>query len=296
MLEVKGITRSFGDLQVLSDVGFDVPAGTLTGVVGGRDAGKTTLLRILAGLLDADDGSVLLDGEALEGVDLQRVGYLPQQRGLYPSMRVSEQLVYIGRLHGFSMGAAERNASTLLEKFGIADFAGDRLDTLGLGDRQRVQIAATLVHDPDVILLDAPFEGLDAGAVDGIIDILSGHTDSGVPIVLTTTELSIVDGVADNLVILQDGEVQAGAATGDLLVPTARFEIEASAGLGWLEDISGVTVDELDGTYARFTVTDDDHRDEVSQRVLKKALEFGTVTHFSAEAPTIDELARTTAV
>lgn len=296
MLEVKGITRSFGDLQVLSDVGFRRSRRTLTGIVGGRDAGKTTLLRILAGLLDADDGSVLLDGEALDGVDLQRVGYLPQQRGLYPSMRVAQQLVYIGRLHGFSLGAAERNTHTLLEKLGIADFADLRLDSLGLGDRQRVQIAATLVHDPDVIMLDAPFEGLDTGAVDDIIEVLGGHAESGVPIVLTTTELGVVEGVTDNLVILQDGEVQAEAATNELLVPTGRFEIEASAGLDWLGNVSGVTVDELDGNYARFSVADEADRADVSQRVLQKALGLGTVTHFSAEAPTIDELARTTAV
>lgn len=148
MLEVSKINKSFAGRRVLTDVSFDVAGGRITGFVGRNGAGKTTTMRIMLGVLSADAGDVRLGGAPLTGTDRRRFGYMPEERGLYPKMPVAEQLIYLARLHGLGAGTARRNAADLLEQLGLAERATDRVETLSLGNQQRAQVAAALVHDP----------------------------------------------------------------------------------------------------------------------------------------------------
>lgn len=168
VLELQGINRSFSGRQVLDDVGLTVRPGRMTGFVGANGAGKTTTMRIILGVLTADSGSVTLDGQALVAADRRRFGYMPEERGLYPKMKVAEQLGYFARLHGLGSAAAKANTKVLLERLGLAERAAEPVEKLSLGNQQRVQVAAALVHDPEVLILDEPFSGLDPVAVETV--------------------------------------------------------------------------------------------------------------------------------
>src|SRR6218665_4041400 len=161
MLQLRGIGKSYGSRLVLDDVSFLVAPGRLTGFVGGNGAGKTTTMRIVLGLLSADGGTVALDGRSLTAEDRRHFGYMPEERGLYPKMKVLEQIVYLARLHGFGKADATARATTLLTELGLEERLGDTIESLSLGNQQRAQIAASLVHDPEVLILDEPFSGLD---------------------------------------------------------------------------------------------------------------------------------------
>src|SRR3712207_4821917 len=157
MLEVHELTRVYGDKTALDRVSFDVRPGRMTGFVGANGAGKTTAMRILVGVLAATSGRVTWDGEELSTDRRRRFGYMPEERGLYPKMGLRDQLVYFGRLHGMTGQAAHRRATDLLGRLGLGDRADDHLETLSLGNQQRVQVCAALVHHPVALVLDEPF-------------------------------------------------------------------------------------------------------------------------------------------
>ena len=172
MLEIRNLDKRYGTRQVLDDVSFDVHPGRMTGFVGGNGAGKTTTMRIILGVLAADSGTVSLDGESLDVGGRRRFGYMPEERGLYPKMKLQEQLVYLARLHGLSSADATRNASSLLDQLGLGERRDEPIEKLSLGNQQRAQIAAALVHEPSVLVLDEPFSGLDPMAVDVVVGVL----------------------------------------------------------------------------------------------------------------------------
>lgn len=153
MLGVNGLTRRFGDNLAVDGVTFEVPAGAMTGFVGGNGAGKTTTMRIILGVLARDGGTVTLNGEAVTAADRRRFGYMPEERGLYPKMRVLDHIVYLARLHGFSKADATERAEELLVELGLGERLQDNIETLSLGNQQRAQIAAALVHDPELSLI-----------------------------------------------------------------------------------------------------------------------------------------------
>ncbi|MEO8907904.1 MAG: ATP-binding cassette domain-containing protein, partial [Microbacteriaceae bacterium] len=147
MLELHSINRSFSGRRVLNDINFNVLPGRLTGFVGANGAGKTTTMRIILGVLSSDSGTVTLNGTAIGAADRRRFGYMPEERGLYPKMKLEEQIVYLARLHGLTPAAAKRNTHVLLERLGLGERTGDAVEKLSLGNQQRAQIAAALVHD-----------------------------------------------------------------------------------------------------------------------------------------------------
>src|SRR5690606_30640424 len=167
-LQLSGITKSYGTRRVLEDVSFSVAPGHLTGFIGGNGAGKTTTMRIILGLLSADGDEVTLDGAPLTAELRREFGYMPEERGLYPKMKALEQVVYFARLHGFSKADATERATDLLTELGLGERLNDNIEALSLGNQQRAQVAASLVHDPDVLVLDEPFSGLDPLAVETV--------------------------------------------------------------------------------------------------------------------------------
>src|SRR5690625_4085872 len=164
MIRLQKINRSFGDHHVLKDISFDVKPGLMTGFVGANGAGKTTAMRIVLGVLEADSGTVEVDGAPMTRDYRARIGYMPEERGLYPKMRVIDQLVFLGQLRGLSAGAARDRGNDILERLGLGERAKDNLEELSLGNQQRAQIAAALVHDPIALVLDEPLSGLDSVA------------------------------------------------------------------------------------------------------------------------------------
>jgi len=288
MLEVRGINKSFGTHQVLTDVSFSVGGGRMTGFVGANGAGKTTTMRIILGVLGTDSGSVLLDGVPLTEGDRRRFGYMPEERGLYPKMKVAEQLVYLARLHGLSPSAAKRNTSELLERLGLGERAGDLVEALSLGNQQRAQIAAALVHDPEFLVLDEPFSGLDPIAVEVVLTVLKEHASAGAPVLFSSHQLDLVERLCDDLVIIAGGEIRANGSRERLReqFSTPRFEINAEADAGWMRGVDGITVIDFDGGQAVFEADSA----AASQAVLREALARGDVHSFGHLRPSLSTI------
>jgi ABC-2 type transport system ATP-binding protein len=290
VLNVDAVSRSFGDRQVLKDVSFPVTAGRMTGFVGANGAGKTTTMRIILGVLSPDSGEVTWRGARLDRPTRQRFGYMPEERGLYPKMTVSDQLVYLGQLHGLSRADARARTTALLDRLGLGERAGDPVEKLSLGNQQRVQIAAALVHDPEVLVLDEPFSGLDPLAVETVQGVLRERAAAGVPVLFSSHQLDVVERLCDDLVIISNGLIRAAGSRNELRASYAmpRFTIEVTADAGWLRDQAGVTLVELDGPRAVFDLAagaDD-------QEVLRAALARGPVRSFGPVQPSLTEIFR----
>ncbi|WP_345751634.1 ABC transporter ATP-binding protein [Microbacterium rhizophilus] len=288
MLTLSGIVKSYGERRVLDDVSFDVAPGRLTGFVGGNGAGKTTTMRIVLGLLAYEAGSVTLNGAPLTAADRRSFGYMPEERGLYPKMRVLEHIVYLARLHGFSKEDATARAKAILEQLGLGERLTDNIEALSLGNQQRAQIAAALVHDPEVLILDEPFSGLDPLAVDVVAGVLQERAAAGVSVLFSSHQLDVVERLCDDLVIIAGGTIRANGSRDDLRArhATRRFELVSSSDAGWLRDEPGIEVTEFDGGYAVFDAADD----AAAQRVLRGALDRGDVAAFSPVRPTLAQI------
>ena len=285
MLDIKGVNKHYGARQVLTDVSFSVGSGRMTGFVGANGAGKTTSMRIILGVLSADSGTVLLDGEPLTASDRRRFGYMPEERGLYPKMKVAEQLVYLARLHGLTPAGARRNTADLLERLGIDERAGDTVESLSLGNQQRAQIAAALVHDPEFLVLDEPFSGLDPIAVEIVQGVLKDHAAGGAPVLFSSHQLDIVERLCDDLVIIAEGEIRANGPREQLReqFSNQRFEIQCEGDVGWIREVRGISVVDFDGGNAVFEA----ETDAASQVVLQQAISRGAVQSFGQQRPSL---------
>ncbi|SDT77782.1 ABC transporter ATP-binding protein [Actinoplanes derwentensis] len=290
VLNVEAVNRSFGERQVLKDVSFTVGTGRLTGFVGANGAGKTTTMRIVLGVLAADSGTVTWRGAPMTRAARQGFGYMPEERGLYPKMTVGEQIVYLGRLHGLSTADAKRRTTALLERLELAERAGDTVEKLSLGNQQRAQIAAALIHDPELLVLDEPFSGLDPLAVENVLAVLRERARDGAAVLFSSHQLELVERLCDDLVIIGDGTIRAAGERTWLrrkyTLPRYRIEVDGDA--GWLRDHPGVTLVELDGATAVFDLADG--ADE--QVVLRSALDRGPVRAFGPVRPTLAEIFR----
>ncbi len=287
-LHLSGITKSYGTRRVLDDITFSVQSGHLTGFVGGNGAGKTTTMRIILGLLSSDGGSVTLGGAELTAEARRNFGYMPEERGLYPKMKVLEQVAYFARLHGYSKADAAARATALLEELGLGERLDDNIEALSLGNQQRAQIAASLVHDPEVLVLDEPFSGLDPLAVDTVAGVLQERASRGVSVLFSSHQLDVVERLCDDLVIIAGGVIRASGARDDLRrqYSAPRWELETSADTGWLREEPGVSVIDFEGGSAVFDVD----AAETAQRVLRRALAGGDVSRFAPQQPTLAQI------
>jgi len=289
MLQVRNLTRRFGDKTAVDSVTFDIPSGQMTGFVGANGAGKTTTMRMIMGVLSTTSGEILLDGAPLTAEARSSFGYMPEERGLYPKQPILDQLVYLGQLHRMSGAAARKGAIELLDRFGLAERTRDKLESLSLGNQQRVQIAASLLHKPSVLILDEPFSGLDPVAVDSMVELLRERTSAGVPVLFSSHQLDLVDRLCDNMVVLQQGKVIASGTGDDLRAQAVnRHRLTISPDAGWVRDEPGVRVLDVAGPTAILQFDDDDAR----QRLLATALTRGSVEEFAPIRPSLSEIYR----
>lgn len=255
MLTVRGLSRAYGDALVVDEVSFEVRPGRLTGFVGANGAGKTTTMRMLMGVLAPSGGEVLWNGAPITADQRRSFGYMPEERGLYPRMSLVDQLVFLARLHGLDRAGATDRARHLLGHFGLDDRRDDLLDELSLGNQQRVQIAAALVHRPTALILDEPFSGLDPLAVDSMVELLHQEVGPDVPVLFSSHQLELVERLCDDLVILSGGRVVVAGATDDLRGHGPlryRVVVEDPA---VLDTLPGAAVDRHDGDAAYVTLT-----------------------------------------
>ncbi len=289
MLEVSNLCRTFGTIRAVDDVSFTVPDGSTIGFVGGNGAGKTTTMRMIMGLLAPDSGAVLWDGEPISTQRRRSIGYMPEERGLYPKQPILDQLVYLAKLKGASAKDATTEAMAILERLGLADRTKDKLEKLSLGNQQRVQIAASLLAHPTMLILDEPFSGLDPAAVDAMAAMLKERSATGVPVLFSSHQLDLVERLCDGLVILSKGKLAAVGTREELLAKgPVRYRLVLDQDAGFVRDIPGLNVIELDGSTALLDDLDVDLR----QVVLAEAMKVGRVLEFSAVRATLAEIYR----
>ncbi len=289
-LDVHGVSKRYGQTVALQDMNLTVRPGELFGFVGSNGAGKTTTMRIVLGVLAADSGQVLLGGRPVDLDMRRRIGYMPEERGLYPKMKVGAQLVYLAQLHGLSAAAAEDAVGHWTRRLDIAHRLGDTVGALSLGNQQRVQLAAALVHDPAVLVLDEPFSGLDPVAVDVMSAVLAEKCAQGVPVIFSSHQLDLVERICHRVGIVSHGHMQAVGTVDELRAQGPRqLEVRAPlATAGWADGVTGVrTVTHQDGrTVLELSEWADD------QAVLAAALRTGPVHTFATRRPSLTELFR----
>ena len=289
-LRVERVVHAFGERVALDGVSCAVPPGRLTGLLGPNGAGKTTLMRILLGVLTPDGGEVWLDGQRLEDVHDRRAwGYMPQERGLYPAMAAGPQVVHFGRLHGLSRAEATRRAHGLLDELELGERWDERTDRLSGGMQQRLQLAAALVHAPEVIVLDEPFAGLDPVAVEGLSVMLRQRAADGCLVLFSSHQLDLVQDLCEDIVMVDHGRTVLAGAVSELRAASGqrrlRLHVE-TRDRGWLAGLDGVQVVSDHADDLRLSVP----RGVDPLEVLDAARSAGRVVDFGLELPTLSEL------
>jgi ABC-2 type transport system ATP-binding protein len=289
-LEIDRISKRYADVVAVDELSLDIQAGQLFGFVGRNGAGKTTTMRIVLGVLTADAGVVRWAGVPLDFAARRRIGYMPEQRGLYPKMRLLEQLVYLGQLHGMSGQKARREATGWLERFGLGDRRNDELQALSLGNQQRVQLAAALVFDPEVLVLDEPFSGLDPVAVDLMSAVLRERAEAGVAVIFSSHELDLVERLCDRVGIIDRGRLVACGTVAELRGrgPQRYWVDTAPTASDWWNSVPGLSVVRTDGTRTLLEPA----AGVGDQAILQAAQRAGEVHEFRPAEPSLVELFR----
>ena len=289
MLRFDKVSKRFGAVAALTDCSFSIARSRMVGFLGPNGAGKTTSMRAIFGLVEPDAGEVLWDEAPVAFAQRLRFGYMPEERGLYPRMPVGEQVAYFGRLHGLSSGAARSATAAWLERLGLTDRANAKLEELSHGNQQRVQLAAALVHVPDLLVLDEPFAGLDPVAVQTLAEVLRAEAKRGAAVLFSSHQLDLVEDICEEVAIIDHGRVVATGDVQNLRRRSRRRLVEVqldNAAAGWAPSIRGVQLLERRNGTLRLTA----ERDVEPERVLNEVERAGHVTGFSYGPPSLAEL------
>jgi ABC-2 type transport system ATP-binding protein len=291
VLQIEDLCRRFGTITALDHLTFEVPAGQVVGFLGPNGAGKTTTMRAIFGLTDLDAGTITWNGSVVGQAVRRRFGYMPEERGLYPSMLVGEQLQYLGRLHGMTAIDASNATATWLDRLGIADRAGSKVEALSHGNQQRVQLVAALLHGPELVVLDEPLAGLDPSGIDVIGEVLAEQARSGCGVIFSSHQLDQVEDLCESVVIIDNGHLVVAGRVDDLATSGPRrlvVRVEGNRSASWAEGVAGITVSQVSGGEVRLVL--DASVD--SDTVLELARSAGRVTEFVFKRRRLSELFR----
>jgi ABC-2 type transport system ATP-binding protein len=275
----------------LDDVSLEVEPGQIVGFVGSNGAGKSTTMRIAMGVLAPDSGQVRWRGEPLTFQARRRFGYMPEQRGLYPKMRIRDQIAYFAQLHGMSAANGAGAATRLLEQMQVQAEPTALLQALSLGNQQRVQLAAALVHSPELLILDEPFSGLDPIGVDTMAQVLRQCCADGVAVLFSSHQLELVERLCDRVTIIRSGRVIAAGSLAELRAAKGDQQLHVrleGAGDGWLDGVPGASVASIDDGVQTIALADPAQ----DQRVLAAAARAGRVVSFGWAQQPLSQLYR----
>jgi ABC-2 type transport system ATP-binding protein len=296
MLELIDLRKRFGDVVALDGLSLRAEPGRIHGFVGRNGAGKTTAMRIALGLLAPDGGAVLITPDRpgatarpITAVDRCRIGYLPEERGLYPKMTPRDQVAFFGELSGIPARQAAATAQRLLDALGLSDRADEPVEKLSLGNQQRVQLAVALVPEPDLLVLDEPFSGLDPVGVDTLAEVLRSEVERGVGVVFSSHQLDLVERFCDEVTIIDAGAVVASGEIASLRAAEGRERLRVGLDGGWTawaEQLPGSCVVDGDDVLIEVAPGHDD------QDILAAAQAAGRVRTFVHEQPSLVDLFR----
>jgi ABC-2 type transport system ATP-binding protein len=289
VLELSGLVKRYGDVLALDEAGLVARPGRILGFLGPNGAGKTTAMRAVFGLVALDAGTIRWRGEIVTPQMRTGFGYMPEQRGLYPKMRVVSQVAWLARLRGLARGAAERAARQTLETLGLGDRTGDRVEALSHGNQQRAQLAASLVHDPELLVLDEPFSGLDPMGVDTMAEVVRSRATAGATVLFSSHQLDLVEDLCDDVAIIDHGRVVLAGSLDEVRrrAPQRRLEIAFDdASVVWAPP-DGTLVRGRDGARVYLVPTGAD-----PAVLLAAASAAGRVSGFGFAPPRLSEVFR----
>ncbi len=292
-LQTENLTKSFGEKQVLKGVSFSVESGRALGLLGRNGAGKTTTIRVIMQVFSPDGGAVLLDGKPLN-TDRVKIGYLPEERGLYPKKPIFEQLLYFGRLGGLTKKQAAANAERLLGRLEMTEYRDKRLDTLSKGNQQKIQLVATLITDPDIVILDEPFSGLDPVNAKLLKDIVKEMIAGGKIVLFSSHQMNYIEEFCSDIAILNNGKIVLAGDIGEIKRSFDRRTVEiVSTESGRIADFlaanAGVPAEKTEVSESLVTVTL--RRAEDKQALYRLLDGFADkIDAFRVKEPTLNEI------
>ncbi|QTJ59584.1 ABC transporter ATP-binding protein [Dolosigranulum pigrum] len=295
MLEVSNLRKSFGETVAVDGLSFTIEPGEIMGLIGQNGAGKTTTFRLILNLLVANAGQTLWNGESIGEGLLDNIGYLPEERGLDEKLTVEQQLLYLGQLNGMTKREVTESIDTWMERFQVKGDRKDKISSLSKGNQQKVQLIATLMHEPDLIILDEPFSGLDPVNAELLEDGIRHAAKRGASIIFSSHNMANVESLCQSVVMLKNGRQVLGGTIDEVksLFDRLKIYLEAPIATAELEAISGVqSVEQLDARHRLIHI----EQEAVGRDVFEAAHQSGTVYQFSQQAPTLEEIFKERAV
>lgn len=295
MLEVSNLRKSFGETVAVDGLSFTIEPGEIMGLIGQNGAGKTTTFRLILNLLVANAGQTLWNGESIGEGLLDNIGYLPEERGLDEKLTVEQQLLYLGQLNGMTKREVTESIDIWMDRFEVKGDRKDKISSLSKGNQQKVQLIATLMHEPDLIILDEPFSGLDPVNAELLEDGIRHAAKRGASIIFSSHNMANVESLCQSVVMLKNGRQVLGGTIDEVksLFERLKIYLEAPIATAELEAISGVqSVEQLDARHRLIHI----EQEAVGRDVFEAAHQSGTVYQFSQQAPTLEEIFKERAV
>jgi ABC-2 type transport system ATP-binding protein len=290
-LVIDALRKRFGAVQALDGISFVAQPGQVFGFLGANGAGKTTTMRIVLDIIHADEGWATWNGRPTGAIPRSAWGYLPEERGLYPRMKVLDQLVFIGSLHGLSRAEAARRARHWLARFRVPHYADRRAEELSKGNEQKIQFIAAVLHDPEVLLMDEPFTGLDPINVALLKEAFLELRDRGKVLVFSTHQMEMVEELCDAIAIIDKGRVVVSGSTADVKGSTGRtvvrLGVAGDADLAWLDALPDARVTRSGRDYHELQLVDGLAPAWILREALARKAE---VTRFEIAQPSIEDI------
>lgn len=290
MLEVNKLTKTFGSMVAVDNESFTVRPGEIMGLIGQNGAGKTTTFRMILNFITVDQGDILWDGHPLTNKDYDILGYLPEERGLYPKMRVDQQISYFAQLRGMKAKDVDAQLDKWFDRFQVKGKKSDKLKDLSKGNQQKIQLITTLIHMPKLIILDEPFSGLDPVNASLLQDGINMMRDSGACIIYSSHDMANVEALSDRLIMLKNGKTVLNGTVDEIRNSYGRIKlmIESQLTRDELTSFEGVEKINQDGNRFELMLKSP----EVGQTIFTAATKNGYIPEFSQQAPTLDEIFR----
>lgn len=287
-LQIEQVTKRFGDFTAVDQLSLSVEQGTMYGFLGANGAGKTTTFRMILGLLNANEGRISWNGKSISYATSPEIGYLPEERGLYPKMKVDEQLLFLGELRGMHKADAKKAIHYWLDRFEVPQYVNKKVEELSKGNQQKIQVIAALMHDPKLIILDEPFSGLDPVNVEMLKRAIIDSRNNGATILFSSHRMDHVEELCEQLSIIHRGKQIVSGSLRDVKRSFGRqnVRIRSDYDLTALDQIQGVLNVNHSIEGAVFQIEDE----AVAAELLTAALQAGPIRHFEIEEPSLQDI------